>query len=95
MDRDENAARIILSRGLGTIGHIGTFMLDMSKASGEMTSTLAGAIRQSKSPHREKNPCAIALGSVNYSLGTLGYRSRKIFCANLTHEKLLSRFFDS
>ena len=44
MDRDENAARNILSRGLGTVGHTGTFMLDMSNASGEMTSTLAGAI---------------------------------------------------
>jgi putative transposase len=27
MDRDENAARIILSRGLGTVGHTGTFAL--------------------------------------------------------------------
>jgi putative transposase len=28
MDRDENAARNILSRGLGTVGHTGTFALD-------------------------------------------------------------------
>jgi putative transposase len=43
LDRDHNAARNILSRGLGTVGHTGTFMLDMSNASGESTSTWAGA----------------------------------------------------
>jgi putative transposase len=32
MDRDENAARNILSQGLGTVGHTGTFMLNMSNA---------------------------------------------------------------
>jgi putative transposase len=42
LDRDHNAARNILSRGLGTAGHAGTFMLDMRKASGELSSTLAG-----------------------------------------------------
>ncbi len=44
LDRDHNAARNILSRGLGTVGHTGTFMLDMSNALGESTATLAGAI---------------------------------------------------
>ena len=44
MDRDENAARIILSRGLGTVGHTGTFALDASNALGESISTLAGEI---------------------------------------------------
>jgi putative transposase len=44
LDRDHNAARNILSRGLGTVGHTGTFMLDMSNALGESTSTEAGAI---------------------------------------------------
>ncbi|MEH2363121.1 RNA-guided endonuclease InsQ/TnpB family protein [Nostoc sp.] len=43
MDRDENAARIILSRGLGTVGHTGTFALDASNAWGDETSTLVGA----------------------------------------------------
>jgi putative transposase len=43
LDRDHNAAKNILSRGLGTVGHTGTFMLDMSNASGESTSTLTGA----------------------------------------------------
>jgi putative transposase len=43
MDRDENAARNILSRGLGTVGHTGTFMLDMSNAWGDETSTQTGA----------------------------------------------------
>jgi putative transposase len=44
LDRDHNAARNILSRGLSTVGHTGTFMLDMSNALGESTSTVAGAI---------------------------------------------------
>ncbi|MEG4803598.1 transposase [Microcoleus sp. ARI1-B5] len=35
LDRDRNAARNILSQGLGTVGHTGTFMLDMSNALGE------------------------------------------------------------
>ncbi len=45
MDRDENAARNILSRGLSTVGHTGTFGLDPSNALGELTSTLIGEIR--------------------------------------------------
>jgi putative transposase len=44
LDRDHNAARNILSRGLGTVGHTGTFALDVSNALGELTSTLVGAI---------------------------------------------------
>jgi len=44
MDRDWNAARNILSRGLGTVGHTGTFALNASNALGESTSTLAGKI---------------------------------------------------
>jgi putative transposase len=44
LDRDHNAARNILSRGLGTVGHTGTFALDASNALGESTSTLVGAI---------------------------------------------------
>jgi putative transposase len=39
MDRDENAARNILSRGLGTVGHTGTFALDASNALGDESST--------------------------------------------------------
>ena len=42
MDRDENAARIILSRGLGTVGHTGTFALDASNSWGDETSTHVG-----------------------------------------------------
>ncbi|MGI8504918.1 MAG: RNA-guided endonuclease InsQ/TnpB family protein [Hassallia sp.] len=42
MDRDENAARNILSRGLGTIGHIGTSTLDVGNTCGDGTSTLSG-----------------------------------------------------
>jgi putative transposase len=44
LDRDMNAARNILALGLGTVGHTGTFMLDMSNALGESTSTLAEVI---------------------------------------------------
>ena len=43
MDRDENAARNILSRGLGTAGHVGTFALDASNSGGDATSTLSDA----------------------------------------------------
>ncbi|WDD31027.1 transposase (plasmid) [Nostoc sp. UHCC 0926] len=43
MDRDENAARNILSRGLGTVGHIGTSALDVGNTCGDETSTLVGA----------------------------------------------------
>ena len=44
MDRDFNAARNILSRGLGTVGHTGTLALNASNALGESTSTLTGEI---------------------------------------------------
>jgi putative transposase len=44
LDRDWNAAKNILSQGLGTVGHTGTFMLDMSNALGESTSTLSEVI---------------------------------------------------
>ena len=44
LDRDENAALNILNKGLATVGHTGSFMLDMSNALGESTSTLIGAI---------------------------------------------------
>lgn len=43
MDRDHNAARNILSRGLATVGHTGSLMLDMGNAWGDQTSTLVGA----------------------------------------------------
>ncbi|MBW4638514.1 MAG: transposase [Gloeocapsa sp. UFS-A4-WI-NPMV-4B04] len=39
LDRDENAALNILNKGLATVGHTGSFMLDMSNALGELTST--------------------------------------------------------
>ena len=52
LDRDHNAARNILSRGLGTVGHTGTFALETSallspsasNALEESTSTQVGAI---------------------------------------------------
>jgi putative transposase len=42
LDRDHNAARNILSRGLSTVGHTGTLMLDMSNAWGDGTATGVG-----------------------------------------------------
>jgi putative transposase len=42
MDRDHNAARNILSRGLSTVGHTGTFGLDPINAWGDETSTDVG-----------------------------------------------------
>lgn len=42
MDRDENAARNILWRGLSTVGHTGTFALDASNALGDKSSTQFG-----------------------------------------------------
>jgi len=42
LDRDENAALNILNKGIGTVGHIGTFALNASNASGESTSILVG-----------------------------------------------------
>ena len=58
MDRDENAARNILSRGLGTVGHTGTFALDASNAWGDETSTPLGAslVEQVMSKNQE-SPC--------------------------------------
>ncbi|MEH2028903.1 MAG: transposase [Nostoc sp.] len=44
MDRDENAARNILSRGLGTVGHTGTFALDANNALGDDASIQVGVI---------------------------------------------------
>jgi putative transposase len=43
LDRDHNVARNILSRGLRTVGHTGTFGLEPCNAWGEETATLAGA----------------------------------------------------
>ena len=42
MDRDHNAARNILSRGLSTVGHTGTYGLDSCNAWGDQTSALIG-----------------------------------------------------
>ncbi len=44
LDRDENAALNILTKGIGTVGHTGTWGLNPLNASGESTSTLVGEI---------------------------------------------------
>ena len=44
LDRDHNAARNILQKAIGTAGQAETYGLDLLNASGEMTSTLVGAI---------------------------------------------------
>jgi putative transposase len=58
MDRNENAARNILSRGLSTVGHTETFAKHASNALGELTSTQAGEIlfEQVGSANKE-SPC--------------------------------------
>jgi putative transposase len=43
LDRDHNAGINILNSGLGTVGHIGTSMLDIGTASGDIPATLVGA----------------------------------------------------
>jgi len=43
MNRDHNAARNILSRGLATVGHTGSYGLDSCNAWGDQTTTLIGA----------------------------------------------------
>jgi putative transposase len=58
LDRDHNAARNILGRGLSTVGHTGTFALDASNASGEWASTLAGVILSGQADSlSEESPC--------------------------------------
>ncbi len=44
LDRDENAARNILSRGLGTVGHTETSRFNLGNACGEAISTDIGEI---------------------------------------------------
>jgi putative transposase len=44
MPRDHASGKVILSRGLSTVGHTGTFGLESSNALGESTSTLSGVI---------------------------------------------------
>ena len=44
LDRDYNAAINILQKGIGTVGHTGTYGLNPLNASGELTSTLVGEI---------------------------------------------------
>ncbi len=53
----ENAALNILNKGLGTVGHTGTFALDASNALGESTSTLVGVnlLRQVDSMIKESS----------------------------------------
>jgi putative transposase len=43
LDRDHNAARNILSRGLATVGHTGSFELDSRNTWGDQTSTFVDA----------------------------------------------------
>jgi putative transposase len=45
LDRDENAAIVILNRGLSTVGHTGRSALDADNAWGDTPSTLAGEKR--------------------------------------------------
>lgn len=57
LHRDHNAALNILKSGLSTVGHIGTGILEMQNAWGELTSTGIGAIlsQQVDSTNQESN----------------------------------------
>jgi putative transposase len=57
LDRDWNAAINILKLALSTTGHVGTWVLNPN-ASGDLTSTLAGAILsgQAESMNEESSP---------------------------------------
>jgi putative transposase len=58
LDRDHNAARNILSRGLGTTGHVGTYGLDSCNAWGDQTSTLIGAnLSEQVGSRNQESPC--------------------------------------
>ncbi|NEO91514.1 MAG: transposase [Moorea sp. SIO3G5] len=55
LDRDHNAARNILTRALGTVGHTGTFL----NAWGDLSSTLPGSVRvRAASPTAKASPTA-------------------------------------
>ena len=58
LDRDENAAINILRRGLSTVGHTGTWLLDSLNASGDEASTVlnSGSLQQVL-PVKEESPC--------------------------------------
>lgn len=57
LDRDYNAARNILSRGLATVGHTGSYGLDSCNAWGDPTATLVGAnlLEQVRSLNQESS----------------------------------------
>ena len=55
-DRDWNAARNILERGLGTIGHIGASSLELENASGDIDQYLSGETPSSKSSRGKRKP---------------------------------------
>ncbi|MGV0028516.1 RNA-guided endonuclease InsQ/TnpB family protein [Phormidesmis priestleyi] len=58
LDRDHNAARNILRRGMSTVGHTGTFALDASNAWGEDTATPVGAtLLEQVTSVSQESPC--------------------------------------
>ncbi len=67
LDRDHNAARNILSQGLGTTGHVGTWLLDSQNAWGETSSTGVGANLSQQLVSLNQNPTAFRRGSVKNS----------------------------
>jgi putative transposase len=57
VDRDENAAINILRRGISTVGHTGTWLLDGLNASGDEASTvLNSGLMQQVLPVKEESP---------------------------------------
>jgi len=71
LDRDHNAAKNILSRGLSTVGHTGTWGNNTLNACGELTATDVEVIlhRQVDSMNQESS-AALARLSVNAIIST-------------------------
>jgi putative transposase len=56
LDRDHNAALNILTKGIGTAGHVGTSILEIVNASGDSSSTFVGAnLREQDESSREES----------------------------------------
>jgi len=66
LDRDHNAARIILSRGLSTAGHVGTFGRDPINVWGVETATEVGANLSQQVTTRNQESLRLEAGECQY-----------------------------
>ena len=85
LDRDHNAALNILQKGIGTVGHTGTWVLDPN-ASGEMTSTLAGVILSEQVASQIEESPLLQHGECQAAL-TYYYANREEIEADLAQEE--------